>query len=42
MNRYLMCWSQADCGWMVVYANDYEEALMKFEDGDFEIDEGDE
>lgn len=41
MERYVMGWSQADNGWMVVYADDYEEAEAKFENGEFTIeDEG--
>lgn len=39
MNRYVMCWSQADAAWMVVYASDLEEAEEKFEAGDIVIEE---
>ena len=38
LNRYEMCWSQADCGWMVVYAHDLNEAEEKFLDGEFVIE----
>ncbi len=38
LNRYVMSWSQADCGWMVVYAHDLTEAEAKFEDGDYNIE----
>ena len=34
-----MGWSQAEGGWMVVYANDLNEAQEKFENGEFEIEE---
>ena len=39
MERYVMGWSQADNGWMVVYADDLEEAEAKFENGEFTIEE---
>ncbi len=39
MHRYLMGWSQAECGWMVVYAHDIEEAEEKFECGEYTIEE---
>lgn len=39
MKRYVMGWSQADCGWMVVYAHDLNEAEEKFEDGDYTIEQ---
>lgn len=39
MEKYQMGWSQADGGWMVVYANDLNEAQEKFENGEFEIEE---
>lgn len=42
LNRYEMSYSQADCGWMVVYASSYEEAKEMFENGDYVIEEGDE
>ena len=35
LNRYEMCYSQADCAWMVVYAHDLNEAEEKFENGDY-------
>ena len=38
LNRYEMSYSQAECGWMVVYANSYEEALELFENGEYEIE----
>jgi len=38
LNRYQMSWSQADCGWMVVYAHDLREAEEKFEDGEYVIE----
>ena len=38
MNRYVMCWSQADSAWMVVYAACLEDAEAKFEDGIFELE----
>ena len=38
MNRYEMAWSQADGGWMVVYARDLNEAEAKFEDGEYTIE----
>lgn len=38
MNRYEMCWSQADYAWMVVYAHDLREAEEKFEDGDYVLE----
>ena len=34
-----MGWSQAEGGWMVVYANDLNEAQEKFENGEYEIQE---
>lgn len=40
-HRYVMSWSQADNGWMVVYARDIKEAEMKFEDGDYTIEDED-
>lgn len=39
LNRYQMGWSQADNGWIVVYAHDLEEAEMLFEEGDYVIEE---
>lgn len=39
MHRYVMSWSQADGGWMVVYARDLEEAEAKFEDGIYTIEQ---
>ena len=38
MNRYVMCWSQADSAWMVVYAACLEDAEAKFEDGDYVLE----
>lgn len=38
LNRYEMGWSQADKGWMVVYAHDMREAEGKFENGEYEIE----
>lgn len=37
-----MNWSQAECGWQVVYANDLNEAEEKYENGDYVIEEDDE
>ena len=37
LHRYDMGWSQADGGWMVVWARDLNEAEAKFENGDYEI-----
>lgn len=39
MHRYLMGWSQAECGWIVVYAHDLEEAQEKYECGEYRIEE---
>ena len=39
LNRYQMCWSQADGGWMVVYARDHDAAQEKFENGEYVIEE---
>lgn len=39
MEKYQMGWSQAEGGWMVVYANGLNEAQEKFENGEFEIEE---
>lgn len=39
MKRYVMGWSQAEHGWMVVYADDLEEAEMKFEGGENTIED---
>ena len=39
LNRYEMCYSQADCAWMVVYAHDLNEAEEKFENGDYVLEE---
>lgn len=41
MNRYEMCWSQADHAWMVVYAATLEDAEAMFEDGIYELEEED-
>ena len=38
VNRYVMSWSQADRAWMVVYAPSYEDAVRKFEDGDYKLE----
>lgn len=35
MNRYVMGYSQADACNMIVYAESYEEAQEKFENGDY-------
>ncbi len=41
-NRYVMGWSQAEGGWMIVYAETLEDADEKFENGEYTIeDEGD-
>jgi len=40
-NRYLMGYSQAESGWMVVYAHTKDEAVAKFESGDFQIEDND-
>ena len=39
LNRYVMSWSQADGGWMVVYAKYLSEAEEKFENGEYVIEE---
>lgn len=39
LNRYEMGWSEADNGWMVVYAHDLNEANEKFENGEYDIEE---
>lgn len=39
MQRYYMCYSQAEGGWCVVYARTYEEAEEKWENGDYTIEE---
>jgi len=39
LNRYVMGWSQAYCGWMVVYAECLEDAEAKFENGECTIEE---
>ena len=39
MNIYEMSYSQADGGYWVVYAETYEEALEKWENGEYEIEE---
>ena len=36
--RYDMGWSQADNGWIVVYAHSLDEAEMKFEAGEYQIE----
>ena len=38
MERYVMTYSQADCAWVVVYANSLEEAEEKFENGDYVLE----
>lgn len=38
LHRYNMGWSQADNGWIIVYAHDLREAETLFEDGDYEIE----
>lgn len=40
-SRYVMGWSQADSAWMVVYAYCLEDAEMKFEDGDYVLEDSD-
>ena len=42
LNRYEMGYSQAECGVMVVFAPTYEEAVAKFEAGDYEVEVYDE
>lgn len=39
LNRYVMCWSQADRKWMVVYACTLEDAEEMFEDGIYELED---
>lgn len=34
MNRYVMGWSQAYAAWIVVYAEDLEDAEERFENGE--------
>ena len=38
-NRYVMGYSQAESGDMVVYAPTHEEAVAKFEQGDYSIED---
>ena len=38
MTRYIMGYSQAEHGNMVIYANTYEEAEEKFENGEYTIE----
>ena len=37
LKRYVMGYSQAECGDMVVYALTYEDAVKKFEKGEYSI-----
>lgn len=37
-NRYVMCYSQAECGYCVVYARCLEEAEKKWEDGEYIVE----
>lgn len=39
MNRYVMSYSQADCGWCVVYAKCLEDAEAKWENGEYVIED---
>lgn len=39
MKKYQMEYSQAESGWMVVYADSLEEAEEKFENGEYVIEE---
>ena len=39
MNRYVMGYSQADACNMIVFADSYEEAEMKFESGEFLLED---
>lgn len=41
LNRYNMGWSQAYGAWMVVYAFCYEDALEKYENGEYFLEESD-
>lgn len=38
LNRYQMAWSQADSAWLVVYAESFEEARAKYENGEYTIE----
>lgn len=38
LNRYQMDWSQADGAWLVVYAESFEEAQAKYENGEYTIE----
>ena len=40
-NRYVMGYSQAEQSDMIVYAHTYEEALAKFENGEYITEEQD-
>lgn len=40
-NRYVMGYSQAEHGDMIVYAPTYEEALARFENGEYIIEDQD-
>ena len=39
MNRYVMSYSQADACNLIVYADSYEEAQMKFENGEYTLED---
>ena len=39
MNRYVMCYSQADGCNIIVFADTYEEAEAKFENGEFVLED---
>lgn len=38
MNKYQLCWSQAEGGWVTVYASDLREAEEKFKNGEYTIE----
>ena len=38
-SRYVMGYSQAESGWMVVYAHCLEEAEKLFENGDYTLED---
>ena len=41
LNRYVMCYSQADCAWCVVYAKCLWDAEEMWENGEYVLEEDD-
>lgn len=39
LHRYVMCYSQAEGDWCVVYATCYADAIAKWEDGKYELED---